>query len=104
MAVHAKTFNVDLYELGVTSNPPNALVEFTRDQNESQRLTISSRSERWTFELADSRTRELDPDSIRLDGRPISSSAIPSWLAFVLEYIDCTLPAEHRDRRVRGSA
>ena len=92
MGTQARSFDVDLHDLGVYRDPTDARVELAENANGGQFVTIQTDSERWHIDMADVRERRLDLDSIRCDGRLMMPGEVPHWLAVALDFAGCELP------------
>ena len=94
MSTQARSFDVNLYDLGICRDPAGARVELAKDVNGGQFVTVRTDTERWHIDMADVRKRRLDLDSIRCDGRLITPGEVPHWLAVALNFAGCELREE----------
>ena len=95
MGTQARSFDVNLYDLGICRDPFEATVELNEEPNGSQYVTVQTSTERWHIDMADVRERRLDLDSIRCDGRLITPGEVPHWLAVALDFAGCELREEN---------
>ena len=91
MGTQARSFDLNLYELGVCRKPEGARIEVAHEATGGKTITIEANSERWRFRTLDRRARDLDPGAIQRDGRTVGVDELPRWLGVALDFVGCKL-------------
>ena len=91
MGTQARSFDLNLYELGVCRKPAGARIEVAHEVTDGKTVTVEANSESWRFRAINGRARDLDPDAIRRDGQTVDIDELPRWLGVALDFVGCKL-------------